>query len=56
MDILGEQYDDYAKEYKNDEDLLKKEAVGRLVAQHLIDRNGIGDSIRFISDKMLSMR
>ena len=25
--------------------LIKKEAVGRLVAQHLVDREGIGDKV-----------
>lgn len=53
MDILGGQYDQYESEYDGDEILLKKEAIGRLVAQYLVDRNGIGDQIRFISDKML---
>lgn len=53
IDILGDQYQQYYDEYNGDQTLLKKEAVARLVAQHLVDRNGIGDQIRFISDKML---
>lgn len=53
QDILGVDYEEYKKEYNDNEDDLKKEAVGRLVAQHLVDRSGIGDQIRFISDKML---
>lgn len=53
IDILGDEYDQYSKEYDYDETMLKKEAVGKLVAQHLVDRNGIGNSIMFISQKML---
>lgn len=53
-DILGDDFDRYGEEYEWDYELLQKEAVGRLVAQHLVDRSGIGDEIRFISDKMLN--
>ena len=52
-DILGGQYDQYYDEYSGNETKLKKEAIGRLVAQNIVDRSGINEDIKFISSKML---
>lgn len=35
-DILGDQYEYYADEYDNDEDLLAEEAAGKLMAMHFL--------------------
>ena len=53
MEILGEQFQEYDELYDGDETLLKKEAVGKMVAQNIVDRNGLHDDIRFISGKVL---
>lgn len=34
-EVLGEQFDDYAREYDNNAERLKKEVAGRMLAQHI---------------------
>ena len=42
--IIGETYDSYVESYKGNEDLLAKEAAGKLVAKHLLKNEEIKDS------------
>ena len=55
--ILGDQYDTYVEKYKNNENpnySIRLEAIGKLIAQHIVDRSNINEDIRYISNKYLN--
>lgn len=52
---LGEEYDRYNKLYNGNKELLKKEVAAKLIAQNIINRSGIENSIRYISDRFLDV-
>lgn len=52
-EVLGADYEQYAEKYNNDEDLLADEAAARIIAQNLINRAGLADSILYISNRVL---
>lgn len=54
QEILGEDFEVYKNKY-NSEERLKEEAVGRLIAQNLINRAGLQNSIKYISNKVLDV-
>ena len=37
--ILGDDYSTYSQVYRNNEDMLAKEAIGKLLGQYLTDSN-----------------
>lgn len=44
QEILGNNYEKYQKRYNNNEDELAEEAVGKLIAVHFLQQNGIEDN------------
>lgn len=44
QEILGNNYERYQQRYGNDEELLAEEAVGKLIAVHFLQQNGIEDN------------
>lgn len=52
---LGEEYDQYNELYNGNKDLLKKEVAAKLIAQNIINRESIEDSIKYISDRFLDV-
>lgn len=53
QEILGEEYDSYLEAYQGDLERLAEEAAGRLIAQHLADREGLTKDIKYIGNKFL---
>lgn len=53
--ILGEEYEKYNRLYKGDDEMLVKEAVGKMIAQNLVNREGINDSIKYVSERTLNV-
>lgn len=53
-EILGDEYDAYAEKY-NSNLKLAKEAAARLLAQHMIDREGINGSIKLLSERAFNI-
>lgn len=53
-EILGDEFEEYSKRYNNNQHLLKKEAIGKLIAQKLVDRSNINSKIKYISDRFLN--
>ena len=43
-EILGSNFEKYSQEYHEDEDLLAEEALGKLIAVHFLQQNGIEDN------------
>ena len=54
-EALGEEYESYYDLYKGDKSKLKKEVAAKLIAQNIVDREGIGESIKYISDRFLNV-
>lgn len=52
---LGEEYDRYNELYNGNKELLKKEVAAKLIAQNIVNRSGIENSIRYISDRFLDV-
>ena len=54
-DVLGDSYEQYSKVYENNLYKLKAEAVAKLIAQYLADREGISDNISGVSNRFLNV-
>ena len=52
---LGEEYEHYNNLYNGNKELLKKEVAAKLIAQNIVNREGIEDSIKYISDRFLDV-
>lgn len=51
---LVDEFESYNELYKGDLNKIKKEVIAKLIAQHLVNREGLGDSIKYISDRFLN--
>ena len=52
---LGEEYDRYNELYNGNKELLKKEVAAKLIAQNIVDRENIDESINYISNRFLDV-
>ena len=52
---LGEEYDRYNKLYNGNKEFLKKEVAAKLIAQNIVNRENIEESIKYISDRFLDV-
>lgn len=52
-ELLEDQYQNYYNKYNGNLDKLQEEIIGKMVAQNMIDRNGLSENIQYISSKFL---
>lgn len=53
-EVLGEQFEDYSKEYNGDQQKLKKEVAGKMLAQHITRKGTISRSTMKQKQSLLS--
>lgn len=49
--VLGDQFEQYNKQYNSNTLLLQKEAAAKILGQYIINREGLNDSVRYISER-----
>lgn len=54
-ELLGDEYESYAEEYRNDKEALQHEAAAKLVAQTIVDTYAIDSGVKFISKKVKNL-
>lgn len=54
-EVLGDMFEQYNEQCQGDQYKLQEEALGRLIAQHLVDRAGLSSNIQYISNRVLDL-